>query len=436
MGSGHECDSRFVGVKMPYFILADCNNFFVSCERLFHPKLEGRPVIVLSSNDGCVVSRSQEAKKLGIKMGDPFFKVREFCDRMKVVVFSSNYKLYGDISQRVMEVLLSEAEEMEVYSVDEAFLRFSDSMRPEKMFDFCVELRRKVKQWVGIPISLGIASTKTLAKLSNDMAKKDRSIGVFDLTSPSLLKRVLQDYPVGDIWGIGPRLSERLHAIEIRTAWEFREMEPTFVRRKMGVVGERMLWELRGVSCLTIDEPAPKKNICFSRSFGRVVTDPIELAEALSTYVSGACVKLREQKSYANAIIVFLEAVLDAKEGSRRHYGMTASFSQPTNDTPQIITAAKHCLEKMVLKNERYKKCGIMLLDLISEELVVPDLFSGFSSLKRRKLMDVVDSLNVYYGKNTLFYGASGINRQWKTRADKCSQPYTEWKGLVTAFAR
>lgn len=421
---------------MSYFILADCNNFFVSCEKLFNPRLEGQPVIVLSSNDGCVVSRSQEAKKLGIKMGDPFFKIRDFCERMKVRVYSSNYKLYGDISQRVMEVLLSVAEEIEIYSIDEAFLKFSESRASENVLQLCRELRRKVKRWVGIPISLGAAPTKTLAKVANDMAKKDRSVGVFDLTSSALQKQILQAYPVGEIWGIGPRLSERLHAVEIRTAWEFREAEPTFIRRKMGVVGERMLWELRGISCIPLDEPAPKKNICFSRSFGKVVSDPVELAEALSTYVCGACVKLRGQNSCTNAITVFLEAVLDAKEGSRRHYGITASFSHPTNDTPQIITAAKYCLKKMFIETERYKKCGIILLDLISEDLVIPDLFLGSRNPKRRKLMDAVDSLNIYYGKNTIFYGSSGIGRSWKTRSNKCSQHYTEWKGLATALAK
>lgn len=421
---------------MSYFVLADCNNFFVSCERLFNPRLEGRPVIVLSSNDGCAVSRSQEAKKLGIKMGDPYFKIKGLCERMKVFVYSSNYKLYGDISQRVMNVLLSVAEEIEIYSVDEAFLKFSESATEENRFQLCLEIKRKVKRWVGISVSMGIAPTKTLAKVANDLAKKDRTVGVFDLSSPSVQKTVLQDYPVGEIWGIGSRLRERLYALEIRTAWELREAEPALIRRKLGVVGERMLWELRGMSCLPLIEPSPKKNICFSRSFGRTVTDFDELAEALATYVSGACVKLRAQKSCASAITVFLEAVVDAKEGTRRHYGMTKSFSQPTNDTPQIIAAAKHCLKRMFFTSERYKKCGIILLDLISEELVLPDLFLGSMNPKRKKLMDAVDALNAHYGRNTIIYGASGVTRSWKTRLNRCSQHYTEWQGLAVAWAK
>ena len=386
---------------MSYFILADCNDFFVSCERLFHPRLEGKPVIVLSSNDGCVVSRSQETKKMGIKMGEPYFKIKNFCEG-KVIVFSSHFKFYGDISHRVMDVLLSTAEEMEVYSVDEAFLKFSEKRDHENLFQLCTEIKRKVKRWVGIPISLGIASTKTLAKVANDMAKKDRIIGVFDLTSPEVQKEVLSNYLIEEVWGIGSRLKERLYALAIRTAWEFRESDPSLIRRKMGVVGERMLWELRGISCLSLDEPAPKKNICYSRSFGRTITDLEELSEALSSYVTGACVKLRAQNSCASAITVFLEAVLDSKEGTRRHSGMTTSFSQPTNFTPQIITAAKACLNKMFFKSESYKKCGVILLDLISQKLVHPDLFLGSINPKWRRIMDTVDALNFYYGRNTI----------------------------------
>lgn len=421
---------------MSYFVLADCNNFYVSCERLFNPKLEGFPVIVLSNNDGCVVARSQEAKKLGIKMGDPYFKIKEFCSHMNVMVYSSNYKLYGDISHRVMSILSEIAEEIEIYSIDEAFLTFSAQITPKSIFSQCMELKNKIKKWVGIPISLGIAPTKTLAKIANDLAKKERKQGVFDLTLPSLQQEVLQDYPVEEIWGIGSRLKERLYAMEIRTAWQLREMEPTVIRCKMGVIGERMLWELRGMSCLSIEETAPKKSISYSRSFGKILSNPIDLAEALSTYVSEACVKLREQNSCAKAICVYLESMMDAKQGIRRHDSMTSSFPLPTNDTPQMITAAKQCLEKMFSSKEHYKKCGVILLDLISEEQVLPDLFLDAVNPKRKKLLDTIDSLNSHYGKNTLFYGATGIEQSWKMRSDRCSQHYTEWKSLPIVLAK
>ena len=420
---------------MDCFVLADCNNFYVSCERLFNPALEGLPVIVLSNNDGCVVARSQEAKRLGIKMGDPWFKIKAFCMQMKVTAWSSNYRLYGDISHRIMSLLSSTAEEIEVYSIDEAFLRYSCSQTSEPLLSVCREIRAKAGKWVGIPVSMGIAPTKTLAKVANDMAKKHPE-GIFDLTSPSVQKRVLEDCPAGDVWGIGPRLRERLNAMEIRTAWEFCQTEPAVIRRRMGVVGERMLWELRGVSCLPISEPAPKKSICCSRSFGRVVSDPKELAEALSSFVSGACVKLRAQKSCAGSISVFLEAILDERQGSRTHFGISSSFSMPTNDTSQLITAAKQCLKKLYSPTERYKKCGVILSGLVAEDLGPGDLFLRPPDPKRRKLLDLVDELNAFYGKNTIWHGAMGTDRPWKAKSDKCSPQYTEWQSLPFAFAK
>lgn len=414
------------------FVLADCNNFYASCERLFNPKLEGVPVIVLSNNDGCVVARSQEAKKVGIKMGAPYFQIKDLCSRCRVVVFSSNYRLYGDLSERVMNVLSQATPDMEVYSIDEAFLKFPDSVTPERLFSDCVALRKKVKKWVGLPISLGIAPTKTLAKVANDLAKKNPSVGVFDLSSPEVQREVLKKYPVEEVWGIGSRLSERLRGMSVFTAWDFKELDPSIIRKKMGAVGERMLWELRGLSCLELnDEPKPKKSITCSRSFGRVITEQEEVAEALATFVSTACVKLRSQNSCASALCVFLEAVWDAKLGTRRHYNMVKAFAVPTSDTPQMISAAKCILAKIFVAGERYKKCGIILLDLVSEDVVVPDLFLGGFDPKRQTVMHTVDAVNAHFGKNTIFFGAMGTNPSWKMRSDRSSQyTTTEWDSL------
>lgn len=417
------------------FLLADCNNFYVSCERLFNPWLLGRPVIVLSNNDGCVVARSQEAKQAGIKMGDPYFKIRDLCDRARVIVYSSNYNLYGDISNRVMTVLSAAAEEIEIYSIDEAFLKFSPGISYDSIFALSVELRKKIRRWVGIPISIGIAPTKTLAKIANDLAKKSKT-GIFDLSSSAIQEEVLKNYPVEEIWGIGSRLKERLYALGIQTAWQFKETEPSLIRRKMGVVGERMLLELQGISCLPLCEPAPKKSISYSRSFGKIVTEFDELAEALSTYVNGASVKLRDQKSCAKAMYVYLEALLDPSQGTRRTDGISVPLSIPTNDTPRLISAAKQCLQKIFSKTERYKKCGVVLLDLIPEQQVIPDLFLGAADPKRRKLLDAVDALNAYYGKGTLFYGAMGVDYSWKTRKERSSILSDNWKELPTAFAK
>lgn len=415
---------------MGYFVLADCNNFYVSCERLFNPKLERQPVIVLSNNDGCVVARSQEAKLLGIKMGEPFFKIREFCNRMKVAVYSSNYELYGDLSSRVMEILSEWAPKIEIYSIDEAFMHFPCGTSPESLAAACLELKRTVKKWTGIPISLGIAPTKTLAKAANFFAKKNAK-GVCRLTSFEAQKNALQELAIEDVWGIGSKTKEKLHRIGVRTAWEFQAMDPSTVRRKLGVVGERMLWELRGTQCLQLEEPEPRKNITCSRSFGKVVTELPELNEALSTFVHKACIKLRSQKSYTQGVYVFLEAVLDAKNGTRLRNGMTASFPSPTNDTVQVITAAKNCCRQMFREEERYKKCGVILLDLMPEDAVQPDFFAPSIHPKRSAVMHTVDALNARFGKEAVFFGAMGMQQQWKGRSDRRSfHSTTGWDHL------
>lgn len=421
---------------MSYFILVDCNNFYASCERLFNPQLELKPVIVLSNNDGCVVARSQEAKAIKIKMGEPFFKIRDLCRQYDVAVFSSNYRVYGDISQRVMSVLSEMTQDLQVYSIDEAFLVFPLSMTHEKVVACGHDIRRIVKKWVGIPTSIGIAPTKTLAKIANDMAKKDRKVGLFDLTLPDVQHAVLKNYPIEEVWGIGSRLSAQLKSFGIYTAAEFRDMDPVVIRRKMGVVGERMLWELRGVSCLPLEEAAPKKSITCSRSFGNVVTEATELGEALATFSARACQKLREQNSCAKALTVFLEAALDPQEGTRQHFGVTVPFLQPTNDTSHVISIAKKSMLKLYCKGLRFKKCGVILLDLISEKSIIPDLFLGGIDPKRKLVMQTVDALNARFGKNTLFYGAMGINPAWRVRSDRRSRHYTtSWDELPIALA-
>lgn len=416
---------------MSYFVLADCNNFYASCERLFNPKLEGIPLIVLSNNDGCVVARSQEAKKLGIKMGQPYFQIKDFCNQHRVAVYSSNYRLYGDLSERVMNILSEASSEIEIYSIDEAFFQYPASLNSEVVFSQCLELKKKVKKWVGLPISLGIAPTKTLAKVANDLAKKN-PLGVFNLSSPAIQKEVLQEYPIGDVWGIGSRFAAQLKSAGIFTAWDFKEMDPPWVRKKMGVIGERMLWELRGLSCLALEEPKAKKSITTSRSFGKIMTEKEEIAEALATYVSIAGVKLRAQGSCVNAICVFLE-FLDGNLGMRRQCSMVKTFAFPTNDTSHMISTAKLILSKIFVEKERYKKCGIILLDLIAKDSVVPDLFLGGFDQKRMALMQTIDCLNARFGKNSVFFGAVGTsaNPAWKMRSNRCSQHNTtDWNAL------
>lgn len=418
------------------FVLADCNNFYASCERLFNPWLEGRPIIVLSNNDGCVVARSQEAKRLGIKMGEPYFQIKDTCRRQGIEVYSSNYQLYGDLSTRVMEVLAQHAPEIEIYSIDEAFLKYPNTFAGKGMYDRCVALKRTVKKWVGLPISLGIGPTKTLAKVANDLAKKNRVVGVFDLSDPVVQQEVLQKYDVGEVWGIGRSTKEKLKLLGIRTAWQLRESDPREIKRKLGIVGERIVWELRGVSCLPLEEVAPKKSITCSRSFGKVVTELPELFEAIATYVHTAATKLRQQKCCASALCVYVEGVFDERTGTRRHEQAVISFSVATSDTPTMITAAKHCLSGLFREGEHYKKCGVVLLDLVPATQVISDLFVESPDPRRVKLMQTMDALNARFGKNKLFYAAMGIDPAWKMRSDSCSRHYTtDWNDLATAIA-
>lgn len=410
---------------MNQFVLVDCNNFYASCERLFNPRLEGRPVIVLSNNDGCVVARSQEAKQLGIAMGAPYFKIQDFCRQQRVAVFSSNYALYGDLSQRVMELLAERAPAIQVYSIDEAFLMFPAT---EKVALLCSEMRQMIRRWTGIPTSLGIAPTKTLAKVANQLAKKE---GIFDLSCPHMRDKVLHTFPIGDVWGIGGRSEEKLRALGIETAWQLAQMPAPTMRRTLGVVGERLLLELRGISCLPLTDVQLKKSLAYGRSFGKPVADLFALSEALATYVANASLKLREQAACTAALYVYLETC------ERQHYSQAAVLPLPTNDTPQLITAAKSCLRQLFRKEERYKKCGVVLLDLLPQSAVVPDLFQELDP-KRRKLAGVVDALNTRLGRHKLYYAAMGgkDDASWKMRSERRSPNYTgRWEELAVVKA-
>lgn len=421
---------------MSYFALLDCNNFYVSCERLFNPRLEGKPVIVLSNNDGCVVARSQEAKQLKIAMGVPYFEIRDFCIANQVEVFSSNYPLYGDLSQRVMDVLMGTGFEVEIYSIDEAFLKFPDDMPLEEAEEMCVEIRRRVRQWVGLPTSIGLAPTKTLAKLANHYAKQV-SQDVLNLCISEVSENVLEAFPVEDVWGIGRNHKRKLNRLGIYSAKQFRDQDPLLIKKEMGVVGERMLWELRGLSCLRMDDEAsPKDSITCSRSFGKRVTDRDELAEALATYANTACIKLRQQESFAQGVYIFLESVVDPQTEKRRCYSFAANFPTPTQDTSLVIAYAKKCLAKIYQKKETYKKCGVILFDLVQQEGVVDDLFKEKQSSKRSQVMEALDSINQYFGKDTVFFAAMGTRQEWRMRSNQRSPLYTtSWSDLALAKA-
>jgi DNA polymerase V len=431
---------------MKYCALVDCNNFYVSCERLFNPALEKRPVIILSNNDGCVVARSQEAKQLGIGMGEPFFKVSDLCSKRDVVVYSSNYQLYGDLSERVMAVLATATPDLEIYSIDEAFLWFPESMSIKQVVETCVRVRQQVYQWVGIPTSIGIAPTKTLAKLATALAKESQKkeplsptrkrSAVISLLSNSDWEPILKTTPIRQLWGVGAGLEKRFHGLGIQTAWDLHESDPLLIRHRAGIVGERLLWELHGVNCLPLEKAESRKSITCSRSFGEAVTDPQDLSEALSTHISSACEKLREDGLCATAMQVFALTAIDPITEERNRYGTTISFPTPTNDTPYAIDLATKTLHQWAKQGPRYKKCGVVMFDFVPEQQVSPDLFHGGLGNKRREVLNVVDAINARFGKNTLFYGATGVHPRWQMRCDHRSRRYTTcWDELATVRA-
>ncbi len=412
---------------MTRFALIDCNNFYVSCERAFQPRLENKPVVVLSNNDGCIISRSNEAKQLGVPMGAPFFKWKAFCETNQIAVFSSNYELYGDMSQRIMRLLKQDFPHMEIYSIDEAFLFLHDA----KSLADLINLRKKIKQYVGIPISIGVGATKTLAKIANYVAKREMNTGFFLLDEKNLLL-ILQQLPVDKLWGIGRRLSVGLNKLGIITALQLYQADQKYLRTHFSVTLEKIICEIRGVSCLSLEAIQPRKQIISSRSFGKAVTELVQLEEAVSHYAAIAAEKLRKQKSVCCAVAVFMQTNVFQEGVSRFENGVTIPFVRPTADTRAIIGAAKQGIRGIYRRGYRYHKVGIILLDLMSATLKQHDMLIKEDEEKSAKLMKVVDQINRMKTKEVIFYCAEGIERQWQMRRDKCSPRYTTcWSELL-----
>jgi len=415
------------------FALVDCNNFYASCERVFNPRLIGRPVAILSNNDGCVIARSEEVKQLGIPMGAPAHQYKATFAKNGVVVMSSNYSLYGDMSARVMETLRPNVPAMEVYSIDEAFLVLEDWQG----VDFARELRARVRQWTGIPVSIGIGPTKTLAKLANRLAKKTPELaGVLDIELVKDIDEMLAKVPCGDIWGIGKRLALRLAAGGIHTACDLKYGDSSWVRKTLGVVGERIMRELQGVSCLALEEiPAPKKGIASAKSFGHPVESLEELEEALSTYTARAAEKLRAGRLLATNLHVFVTTNPFASQQPQYSAGAQSALA-PSNHTPDLITAALRLLKEIYRPNYHYKKTGIFVTGLIAESDIQPDLFNAPSESSQRinELDRIVDGLNRKLGRNAIRYGSMGVKQEWVMRQENRSRKFTtRWDELPVA---
>ena len=406
------------------FALVDCNNFYASCERVFNPKLEGKPIVVLSNNDGCIVARSNEAKALGIPMGAPYFKYKDVINRNNVEVFSSNYTFYGDMSARVMTSLRSIAGEIEIYSIDEAFLDVSEFYYCN-LEDTAKEIKKLVQQWTGIPISIGIGATKTLAKVANRQAKKYESSDVFDIREEARRIDILKKMELEDIWGISTKSAQRLRKIGIKNPHELAISDPKEICKAVSVTGERIHYELNGVSCIPIEEVKNKKTIISSKSFGKKVATVEDLEEAVSMYAARACEKLRAQGSRAQGLHVFLRTSPYLDKERRYTNGMSSYFTIPTSNTSKITKEAKRLTSKLFLPNYEYQKIGVVLLNITDAKNEQYSFYEVEDYDKSDTVMGAIDSVNKKFGNRSIFFGAQGINKDWKMRADRKSAMYT-----------
>ena len=404
--------------------LIDCNSFYASCERIFNPKLLGKPIVVLSNNDGCIITRSAEAKALGIKMGEPYFKAKKIIEKNNVKVFSSNYSLYGDISQRVMEILLGFSPEVEIYSIDEAFLNFK-GFKNHELLTYCKHIRQTIKQWVGIPVSIGVGSTKTLSKIANHLAKKEADYeGICILKGDEKIEEALNRIEIGDVWGIGRRLSKFLRNYEVRTAKQFAFLDRRWIRKNMGVVGEKIQLELRGVSCLDLELlPSPKKSCCVSRSFSRPIEKIEELQESIANYGSRVAEKIREEGLIAQSMSIFVLTNHFNKKEKQYSSSIKLQLDYPTSDSKLIVKRAVEGIKRIYKEGYRYKKAGIILYELHSSSSVRGLL--DYDKPRTDSLMRSLDEINYRYGSATLKLAAEGIRRSWHMRREKVSPCYT-----------
>ena len=420
------------------FGLIDCNNFYVSCERVFRPDLEGKPVIVLSNNDGCAVARSAEAKALGIKMGDPEFKIRDLIRREKVQVFSSNYALYGDLSRRVGDTLHSMVPTVETYSIDESFLNLGE-FNGREIEMLARTLRERVHRWVGIPTCVGIAPTKTLAKVANFIAKKRPGYrGVCDLRSSRVRAELLPTVPVEEVWGIGGASAAKLAKLGIQTAADLAALEPDDARALMTVTGGRTVYELRGISCIPLDLVEPsRKGIAVTRSFGNPVTTWLEMREALASYATRAAEKMRRYKVAADNLFVFMHTSTFNNDPFYSN-GASARFSATTNDTGEVVGLAVRLGERLWRDGFRYAKCGVMITELLPEAVQQPALWSELDRELRERAWKTVDRLNATLGRGTVRVLSAGPkDASWKLRAEYRSPRWTtRWEELLTVRAR
>lgn len=429
---------------MSVFALVDCNNFYASCEKLFDPKLKHKPVVVLSNNDGCVVARSAEVKALGIPMGVPWFKIQTEAKRYGIVALSSNYSLYADLSNRVVEVLSSFTPNIEVYSIDESFLDIAGFEGWEGgLAAYGAEIRKRVRDWLGLAVCVGIAPTKTLAKLANHAAKKGLAgtDGVCDFTtmSAAALQRLFERIEVGEVWGVGRKITTRLEEMGIRTVQQLQAADAETIRSRFSVVLERTVRELRGVPCLALEEMVPdKQQIMSSRSFGTLVYDLPDLEEAVSSYIAKAAEKLRAQGALAGAVQVYIRTNIFKPEVPQYQKAVTVPLPEASSDTRVLTRWALRVLRRIYRPGYGYHKAGVMLMDIQAKANQQFSLFaaSGATDARSERLMGVLDGINQRYGRGTVKLLAEGVEKSWRMRRERLSPAYTtSWDGLPVAHA-
>ena len=400
--------------------LVDCNSFYVSCERLFNPRIRKKPVVVLSNNDGCIISRSNEAKALGIKMGEPYFKAKDIIVKNKVEVFSSNYSLYGDLSRRVMRTLKRFNSDIEVYSIDEAFMDLSN-FPDNEVEKVAQEIRATVLQWTGIPTSIGIAKTKTLSKVANHIAKKKQS-GITNFIGVENIDPLLEKVDINDVWGVGRQLTKFYHKNGIYNAKQLKNKSNTWIKKSSNVLGSRTAMELRGVSCIDLEKTKSKRKSCVvSRSFGQRIEKYQELKEAVAGYCLNASEKIRSESLVAKSITVFIRTSPFQSRFGYYSNSKTIDFPIGTNDSIEIVKTALTALESIFKNGYRYQKAGVLLSGL-SESTNNKNLFSSEKDNKISNLMKSIDNTNYRYGRSTLSLASAGVQKRWNMRRQYSSK--------------
>jgi DNA polymerase V len=412
--------------------IIDVNNFYVSCERVFNPKLENKPVVVLSNNDGCAISRSNEAKALGIKMGTPWFKFKEFAKQENVTALSSNYTLYLDMSHRVMTLLSKFSPDQEVYSIDESFLDLT-SFKSKDLIQYSQQIKTKIKQWTGLPVSIGIGSTKTLSKLANHIAKKNSSFkGVCNLNvmDQDTLETWMSHIPVNEVWGVGRSLALKLNQLGIISVLDLKLADPDYIRQQFSIVLEKTVRELNGLICMELKDIAePNKEIMVSRSFGRRVKDKQELIEAVTAYTSRAAERMRKQESVATSLYIYIRT---SPHDDKKQYanGINIPLFQPTDDSMALTNAALLGLDYIYREGFDYQKAGVTLCNLTSKDKMQGNLFKDTIAHSRMKIMDTINQR----WKGKLKLGSEGVTKEWEMKAQFKSRNYTtDWDQLMIA---